>query len=78
MNEQKALVTEGVGYIVFQTCKLLQKLGFIPVTFDNVFTRWKVTIKFGSFEQGDPISNVACCSKQLKEHGLDFSVSFEN
>ena len=78
MNELKVLVTDGEEYIGFQTFKVLQKLGFITVTFGNLVARWKDTIKFHSFEQGDLINKAARRSKLLKEHGLDLSVSFEN
>lgn len=53
MNEQKVLVTGGAGYIGSHACKALHKLGFVPVTFDNLVTGWRDAVKFGPFEQGD-------------------------
>ena len=53
MDEQKVLVTGGAGYIGSHACKVLQQSGFIPVTFDNLVTGWRDSVKFGPFEQGD-------------------------
>ena len=53
MDEQKVLVTGGAGYIGSHACKALQRLGFIPVTFDNLVTGWRDAVKFGPFVQGD-------------------------
>ena len=53
MDEQKVLVTGGAGYIGSHACKVLQRLGFIPVTFDNLVTGWRDAVKFGPLEQGD-------------------------
>ena len=53
MDEQKALVTGGAGYIGSHACKALQRLGFIPVTFDNLVTGWRDAVKFGPFVQCD-------------------------
>jgi UDP-glucose 4-epimerase len=53
MDGQKVLVTGGAGYIGSHACKALQKLGFVPVTFDNFVTGWRNAVKFGPLEQGD-------------------------
>ena len=53
MDEQKVLVTGGAGYIGSHACKVLQRLGFIPVTFDNLVTGWRDAVKFGPLEKGD-------------------------
>ena len=76
MNKQKILVTNGAGYIGSQACKVLQKLGFIPVTFDNLVTHWKDNIKLISFLQGDLINKAAHRSKLPKEYRLENFVSF--
>ena len=78
MDEQKVLLTGGARYIGSHAYKALQRSGFIPVTFDNLVTAWRGSVKFGPFEQGDPINKAARRSKLLKEHGMELSVSFEN
>ena len=47
------LVTGGAGYIGSHACKALKKIGYIPVTLDNLSTGWQDAIKFGPFEKGD-------------------------
>ena len=47
------MVTGGAGYIGSHACKTLKKLGFIPVTLDNISTGWKDAVKFGPFERVD-------------------------
>jgi len=53
MDKQTVLVTGGAGYIGSQACKSLNRLGYIPVTFDNLTTGWRDAVKFGPFEEGD-------------------------
>ena len=47
------LVTGGAGYIGSHACKALKAAGFTPVTYDNLVTGWKDSVKFGPFEQGE-------------------------
>ena len=47
------LVTGGAGYIGSHACKALKKIGFIPVTVDNLVTGWRDAVKFGPFENVD-------------------------
>ena len=47
------LVTGGAGYIGSHACKALKHAGYIPVTFDNLITGWRDSVKFGPFERGD-------------------------
>jgi UDP-glucose 4-epimerase len=47
------LVTGGAGYIGSHACKALRNAGFVPVTYDNLVTGWRDSVKFGPFEQGD-------------------------
>jgi len=53
MIQNHILVTGGAGYIGSHACKALQQAGYVPVTFDNLFTGWQDAVKFGPFEQGD-------------------------
>jgi len=65
----RILVTGGAGYIGSHTCKLLKKLGFIPVVFDNLSTGWKEFVRYGPFVFGD-IRDEEALFKAL----LDFKV----
>ena len=47
------LVTGGAGYIGSHACKLLARVGYLPVTFDNLSTGWARAVKFGPLVQGD-------------------------
>ncbi|EAR52997.1 UDP-glucose 4-epimerase [Oceanicola granulosus HTCC2516] len=47
------LVTGGAGYIGSHACKVLAAAGYTPVTYDNLDTGWRDSVKFGPFEQGD-------------------------
>ena len=47
------LVTGGAGYIGSHACKALRASGYTPVTYDNLITGWRDSVKFGPFEQGD-------------------------
>lgn len=71
MDEQKVLVTGGFGHIGSNKFQALQRLGFIPVTFDNLASGWRNAIEFGPFELGDLVNKAAYRSKWLKEHGLE-------
>jgi len=50
---KSVLVTGGAGYIGSHACKALHAAGYVPVTFDNLSTGWRDSVKFGPFEQGD-------------------------
>jgi len=50
---QNILVTGGAGYIGSHACKALKRLGYTPVTFDNLSTGWFDAAKFGPFVKGD-------------------------
>lgn len=50
---KNVLVTGGAGYIGSHACKALQRAGYIPITFDNLSSGWRDSVKFGPFEQGD-------------------------
>lgn len=47
------LVTGGAGYVGSHTCKLLQKKGYNPVTFDNLSYGHKYAVKWGDLIVGD-------------------------
>jgi len=50
---ENILVTGGAGYVGSHACKALAQAGFVPVTFDNLFTGWQDAVKFGPFEKLD-------------------------
>lgn len=50
---ENILVTGGAGYIGSQTCKILAKAGFSPVTYDNLSTGHAYAVKWGPLVIGD-------------------------
>jgi len=50
---KKILVTGGAGYIGSHACKSLAKLGYEPITYDNLTYGHEWAVKWGPFEQGD-------------------------
>lgn len=50
---ENILVTGGAGYIGSHACKALMKAGYNPITFDNLKTGWRDSVKFGPFVNGD-------------------------
>ena len=47
------LITGGAGYIGSHACKAVKEAGYTPITFDNLSTGWRDSVKFGPFERGD-------------------------
>ncbi len=47
------LVTGGAGYIGSHTCKMLERNGYFPVTYDNLVYGHKEAVKWGPFEEGN-------------------------
>lgn len=52
------LVTGGAGYIGSHTCKVLAEAGYIPVTYDNLSTGNRWSVKWGPLIQGDLVDSV--------------------
>ena len=53
------LVTGGAGYIGSHSCKALAQAGFLPVVFDNLSTGHRDLVRWGTFEKGDILDEVA-------------------
>jgi UDP-arabinose 4-epimerase len=47
------LVTGGAGYIGSHTCKVLAEAGYVPITYDNLTTGNRWSVKWGPLIQGD-------------------------
>jgi UDP-arabinose 4-epimerase len=47
------IVTGGAGYIGSHSCKALAKMGFLPVTYDNLITGHEWAVRWGPLERGD-------------------------
>lgn len=47
------LVTGGAGYIGSVACKALKEQGFIPITYDDLSTGHKESVKYGPFVEGN-------------------------
>lgn len=52
-SDLRVLVTGGAGYIGSHACKLLARVGYTPVTYDNLSTGWARAVRYGPFVQGD-------------------------
>ena len=52
-HKKNILVTGGAGYIGSQVCKELYKKNFYPITYDNLSTGKKSSVKWGPFIKGD-------------------------
>jgi UDP-arabinose 4-epimerase len=59
---QKVLICGGAGYIGSHACKYLSEHGFIPVTYDNLSTGHRKSVKYGPFEFGDILDKTALTS----------------
>ena len=53
MNGKAILVTGGAGYIGSHACEALARAGYLPVTFDNLSTGHKESVRWGPLEVGD-------------------------
>lgn len=53
------LVTGGAGYIGSHACKALSRVGYLPVTLDNLVTGWARAVKFGPLVQADLLDGPA-------------------
>lgn len=47
------LVTGGAGYVGSHACKILAQSGYKPITFDNLSTGFKSSVKWGPLIEGD-------------------------
>ena len=52
-HRKNILVTGGAGYIGSQVCKELYKKKFCPITYDNLSTGKRISVKWGPFIKGD-------------------------
>jgi UDP-arabinose 4-epimerase len=75
MAQPSILVTGGAGFIGSHTCKLLQKAGFRPVTFDNLVTGHADAVRFGPFVKGD-LRDVAPLAAAMREHRVSAILHF--
>ncbi|AWI60426.1 UDP-glucose 4-epimerase GalE [Sinorhizobium fredii] len=57
MNVPRILVTGGAGYIGSHTAKLLRLEGFEPVTYDNLTTGNRSSVRWGPFIEGDVLDS---------------------
>ena len=53
MDTPRILVTGGAGYIGSHTAKLLRLQGFEPITYDNLTTGNRSSVRWGPFIEGD-------------------------
>jgi UDP-arabinose 4-epimerase len=58
----RILVTGGAGYIGSHTCKALEQLGHLPVTYDNLSTGHRWAVRWGPLVVGDLADTAAAGS----------------
>ena len=66
------IVTGGAGYVGSHAAKALSKLGYTPVTIDNLSTGWLDAVKYGPFEKCDLLdkSNLNHIFEKYKPHAV--------
>lgn len=69
------LITGGAGYIGAHTNKLLNKLGYQTVVFDNLVTGHQEFIKWGSFFKGD-LQNESDLEEVFKKYSISAVMHF--
>jgi UDP-arabinose 4-epimerase len=69
------LVTGGAGYIGSHTCKVLAEAGYVPVTYDNLATGNKWSVKWGPLIQGD-LADSALLRKVIREYSVSSVIHF--
>jgi UDP-glucose-4-epimerase len=67
MSTRCVLVTGGAGFIGSHTCKLLATHGFVPVTYDNLSTGHRDSVRWGPLVEAD-ILDTAALTGALLEH----------
>jgi UDP-glucose-4-epimerase GalE len=60
------LVTGGAGYIGSHCCKILAKLGFVPIVYDNLCRGHQSFVRWGPFEYGDILDSQRLTEVVLK------------
>jgi len=69
------LVTGGAGYIGSHTCKVLAEAGYIPITYDNLTTGNKWSVKWGPMIQGD-LSDCGLVRKVIRKYSVCAVIHF--
>jgi len=72
---QSILVTGGAGFIGSQTCKVLAKSGFLPVTLDSLATGYEAAVKWGPFIKAD-IRDRDSVRKAVKDYDIKACIHF--
>lgn len=71
-GNKNIIVTGGAGYIGSHACKVLHRMGFTPITVDNLSTGWSESVKFGPLEQIDLLdsNSVNSIFRKYKPQGV--------
>ena len=64
---KSVIVTGGAGYIGGHACKALAQAGYLPVTYDNLVTGNRWSVRWGPLEFGD-IRDVARLHQVFRDH----------
>jgi UDP-arabinose 4-epimerase len=66
----RILVTGGAGYIGSHTCKALEQLGHLPVTYDNLSTGHRWAVRWDPLVVGD-LADTALLAQTLREYNIE-------
>lgn len=72
---RRVLVTGGAGFIGSHTCKALAAAGFLPVTYDNLFTGHRDNVRWGPYVHGDILDTRAVIAA-LETHEVEAVIHF--
>jgi UDP-arabinose 4-epimerase len=69
------LVTGGAGYIGSHTCKVLAEAGYVPITYDNLSTGNRWSIKWGPLVEGD-LADGVLLRKVIRKYSVSAVIHF--
>ncbi|MDH3194678.1 MAG: UDP-glucose 4-epimerase GalE [Hyphomicrobiales bacterium] len=72
---KQVLVTGGAGYIGSHTCKELAISGFEPITYDNLSTGHRGSVKWGPLVEGDVLDS-DCLASAIRQYGPETVIHF--
>ena len=78
MSERPILATGGAGFIGSHTCKRLRAEGFLPITYDNLSTGNRKSVRWGPLVEADIAETVtfaAACERYQPEAVVHFAAS---
>lgn len=69
------LVTGGAGYIGSHTCKVLAQAGYVPITYDNLSTGNRWSVKWGPLIEGD-LKDDSLLMEVIRKYRISAAIHF--